>query len=89
MFDFKITPDGGETVEVTAAARDVLQWEKTTKGVSLGMLQSTLRMTDMYGIAFFAAKRTGAFTGSRESFESTCDLEILGEEEADPTQPAH
>lgn len=59
MFKFKLTDvgSGGEPVIVEADSRDILMWEKTTKGASFGDLGKTLRMSDLYRISYLAAKR--------------------------------
>lgn len=88
MFDFKVTPDGGEPFEVHAGSRDVLQWEKTTKGASFGNLADGLKLTDMYKIAHIAAKRQGLYTGSLADFETSVELDFDETEEPDPTRPA-
>jgi hypothetical protein len=88
MFRIKATPDEGETYEFVAKSRDVVVWEKTGKNRSLGMLQEQRRFTDIYSLAHVAARRLGLFTGSLEEFEKAVDLEVLPEEEPDPTQSA-
>ncbi|TKG58050.1 hypothetical protein [Prauserella endophytica] len=89
MIDFKIRPDGGEPFEVTATTRDILNWEKVTKGASLKQLMEDLHAGDLYKVAHFASKRTQQFTGTLQEFEQSCDLEFEIEEEKDPTQSAH
>jgi hypothetical protein len=88
MITFTIAPDGDEKYELKATTRDILNWEKTTKGASLKKLMEELAMVDLYKVAHFAAKRTGQFTGSLQDFEATNDLEFELEEDADPTQSA-
>jgi hypothetical protein len=88
MFTFTITPDGGDKFEVTAGTRDVLKWERTTKGASLGQLKEGVKLGDLYKIAHIAAVRQQQFTGSLADFEDTCELEFEEEDEPDPTQPA-
>ncbi len=88
MFDFKVTPDGGEQFELTAGSRDVLQWEKTTKGASFGSIAEGLRITDLYKIAWISAKRQNLFDGTLAEFEGGVGLEFEENEEPDPTQPA-
>ncbi|OXM73088.1 MULTISPECIES: hypothetical protein [Amycolatopsis] len=89
MIDFKIAPDGGEKFEVKATTRDILNWERTTKGGSLKQLMENLHTADLYKVAHFAARRTQQFTGTLQEFEASCDLEFELEEtvkEPDPTQ---
>ncbi|WP_435582920.1 hypothetical protein [Amycolatopsis thermoflava] len=89
MIDFKIVPDAGEPYELKGTTRDVLSWEKTTKGASLKSLMDNPHMADMYKVAWFAAKRTSQFSGTLAEFESSVDLDFEFEEaekEPDPTQ---
>ncbi|WP_188193445.1 hypothetical protein [Nonomuraea sp. SYSU D8015] len=87
MIDFTVTPDNGEPYDVKAGSRDVLVWEKTSKGRSFQSLMNDLRMEDMYKLAHFAAKRQGLFEGTLKEFEETCELSGFTEtEEMDPTQ---
>jgi hypothetical protein len=94
LFDFKLTIDGqDEPVELTATSRDVLMWEKTTKGASFAKLEQDLRMGDLYGVAYRAAARKAVFTGTLEDFCLKVDLEFEdtpagSDGDADPTQPA-
>jgi len=89
MFLFKITPDDGDAYELKTDSRDVLMWEKTTKGAAVSNIAKEQRFVDMYKIAYFAARRTGAFTGSQEDFERVHILDLVDEEaEPDPTRPA-
>lgn len=86
MFEFKITPEHGDSFEVTATSRDVLVWEKTTKGRTMKSLRDDLAINDLYKIAHLASKRQQLFTGTLQEFEETCDLDFEEEEEPDPTQ---
>ncbi|MFI6160393.1 hypothetical protein ACIA59_10635 [Micromonospora haikouensis] len=88
MFDFKIKPDEGDEFELTAGSRDVLVWEKTTKGATFGSIAQGLRITDMYKIAWISAKRQNMFDGTLAEFESSVELEFEENEEPDPTRPA-
>lgn len=89
MFTFKVTPDEGKEFSVTADSRDIMLWEKTTQGRTLGKLKDDLRMADLYKIAYLAVARTKKFDGDQAAFEKTCVIEEQGdEEEADPTSPA-
>ncbi len=92
LIRFRITPDGGESFNVDANSRDVLVWERTTRG-SYANLMRNQQMADLYRIAHIAARRLGLYEGDLPTFESTCDLEnIVDEEEdesaSDPTRPA-
>lgn len=90
MIRFKVTPvDGSDPYEIVATSRDVLLWEKTTKGKAFQELMERLAMVDMYKIAHFAAKREGRFTGPLSEWEESVDLvpEVEVEEGGpDPTQ---
>lgn len=89
MFLFKLTPDGGDEFEVVAGTRDVLMWERTAKGRSLGAFTNELKMADLYEMAYIAAKRQGKWDGNRADFEDTMELDFEEEKEpADPTRPA-
>ncbi|MCW6008504.1 hypothetical protein K1W54_28765 [Micromonospora sp. CPCC 205371] len=88
MFDFKITPDGLEPFEVTAGSRDVLKWERTTKGASFKGIAEDLKMTDMYKVAWIAAKRQGLYEGTLAEFEDDCEIDFEETDEPDPTRPA-
>jgi hypothetical protein len=89
MFKFKIKADTGESHELTASSRDIVNWEKTTRGASMNQLKDAMRYTDLYKIAYFAAKRSGVWDGNEQSFVETYDLEVDAEqddESQDPTQ---
>lgn len=91
MFTFKITPDGGgEAITFKSVSRDVLAWEKATRG-SLSGLLANRKMADLYRIAHYAGRRTGMVTVDLPEFEKSFDLDVIDDEdeiEADPTQPA-
>lgn len=88
MFTFTVKPDGGKPFEVTAGTRDVLRWEKTTRGASLAQLKEGVTVGALYRIAHIAAVRQQLFTGTLAEFEDNCELEFEEEEEPDPTRPA-
>jgi hypothetical protein len=87
MFKFRAIPDSGEAVDIDSTTRDVLKWERTTKGASAFQLQEPT-FTALYKIAWIAATRLGKFSGTLAEFEETFDLETEPEEEPDPTQSA-
>ncbi|ALE74935.1 hypothetical protein AD006_01180 [Pseudonocardia sp. EC080610-09] len=87
MFNFKVTPDGQGSYVVSAGTRDILIWEKTAKNRSVSNLMEAFTMQDAYSLAHAASKRQGLFTGSLSDFESQCDMEIVAEDEPDPTNP--
>lgn len=95
MIKFKVRPvDGGEPYEVEGTTRDILNWERTTKGASFGKLEENMHIADLYKIAWFAARRASMFSGVLADFEEQHDLDIVrgeaddgGEDsEPDPTQ---
>jgi hypothetical protein len=88
VFTFTLTPDDGEPFQVKATSRDVLVWERTTKGASLSSLLENRRMADLYRIAHAAGRRTGMVTVEAAEFERTHDLEMVDDDEPDPTPPA-
>lgn len=88
MFTFRISPDGGETWELRAGTRDVAAWERAGKDNSLANLERDLKISDLYWIAFLAAKRQGLYTGTQSDFEASVDLNFDWEQEAaNPTEP--
>jgi hypothetical protein len=85
-----VTPDGGEPYELTATARDVLNWEKTSRDKTVVDLLTGFNMVDLYRVSHLAASRQQLFTGSLKEFEETCEVEFQEEDqepEPDPTQP--
>ncbi|WP_250009134.1 hypothetical protein [Actinoplanes sp. M2I2] len=88
MFTFKVTPEGGEPFEVTATSRDIARWERTNRDASLHKLQSDMRISDLYKIAHNAAERQSVWHGPLKEFEDSVDLEVLDDDEVDPTQSA-
>lgn len=95
MIRFRIKPDddGEPGWDVTATARDILQWERSGQR-TYGQLVDNQRMADMYRIAYIASRRQGLFEGSYDAFEKGYDLDQLsdrdggGDGDTDPTQPA-
>lgn len=58
MFNLRITPDGGETVDVSAGMRDVVMWEKTHRGRSLAELGAGgLTAGMVYELTYAACRR--------------------------------
>lgn len=88
MFEFTATPDGAEPFHLKARWRDVVRWEKTRKGRSLGELMSNMHAEWLNELAFEAASKQGLFAGSFADWEDGVDLEFkVPEEEPDPTRP--
>lgn len=81
MFTFKVVPDSGEPFELKAGTRDVLTWEKTTKGKSYGQLVSEPNLVDYYKLAHIAAWRQQLFTGTLKEFEESHDIDLTGDRE--------
>lgn len=80
-FTFTVRPDGAEPFEIEGTTRDILAWERTTKGASIGQLENNPRVTDLYKIAHLAAKRRQMFTGDLAEFMETCDLDVHDEDD--------
>lgn len=61
MFTFKARNDAGESLRFESDSRDVANWERTTKGATMGSLAADdgagLSFTALYKIAWFAARR--------------------------------
>jgi hypothetical protein len=91
MITVKVKPDDAPEYEVTATARDVLVWEKTTNGSkSFIDFMSAPNLVDLYRIAHIAAWRQGLFAGTLKEFEQSCEVifdEDEQEGEPDPTRP--
>jgi hypothetical protein len=91
LIKFDIIPEGGETFRVEALSRDVLVWEKRSRDNSFARLRDNLTMAAQYHLAHIAARRTGQFDGDLSTFEQTCDLMPVPDEESegelDPTNP--
>lgn len=90
MIDFTVIPDSGERYRVKATSRDILAWEKISKGKSFSKLMEDLPMADLYRMAHLASRRQGMFAGTLEDFEAGCELDFESTDTADtdPTQPA-
>lgn len=95
MITLTVKPDDDDEYEVTAGARDVLVWERATKG-SFSKLMDDLHMVDLYKLAHIASVRQGLYEGKLADFETGCELDILDEDgdvdveqdDVDPTPPA-
>lgn len=89
MIKFKVKPDSGKAYDVTATTRDIMNWEKTTRGASFAKLQLEQKMTDLYRIAFIASSRQGLYSGNAAEFEEECDLDVVDDEDesSDPFLP--
>jgi hypothetical protein len=83
MFNFKVIPDGKAAFEVVATSRDVMIWEKTNKGASLGKVFDNQNLSDLYKIAYIATQRQKLFVGTGTEFEDTCDIVPFETEEDD------
>lgn len=83
MFTFTVKPDSAEEFEVTATSRDVVRWEKTGKGRSLGRFSDNPTMTDLYSLAHGAALRQGLWAGPVAEFEQSVDVELHSDDSND------
>lgn len=84
MITFKVRPvDGGDPYEVEGTTRDILNWERTTKGASFSKLEENMYMADLYKIAWFAARRLSMYSGVLADFENNHDLEIVRDPDGD------
>lgn len=95
MITLKVTPDNADSYVVTATSRDVLVWEKTTKGDKTFVdLVDNPSLVDLYRVAHIASWRQGLTTAKNlQEFEATCEVTGLNEDaeegdddEPDPTQ---
>lgn len=59
MFDFTVTPDGGDPITVAAGMRDVVLWEKTHKGRALAQIGDATKLSAsiIYELAYSACRR--------------------------------
>lgn len=87
MIDFRIAPDGQDEYPLTAGARDIVQWEKTTKGKTFKSLMETMSMVDLYALAWHAARRQKMFSGTLAEFEQTVELNFSTPDPEVPTLP--
>lgn len=83
-------PDEGEVYEVVAKTRDIEFWERTHRGRTVKTLTEQQSLTQLYEVAYVAAKRRGLCSGTYEDFRDSTDLEVVdGDDEgADPTPSA-
>lgn len=97
MITLTVTPDHGDEYTVTATSRDILTWEKTTKGDKTFIdLINSPSLVDLYRVAHLASWRQGLTTAKNlQEFEATCEVtagleddEDQEDEVPDPTHPA-
>ena len=93
MITLEVTPDHGDLYEVTATSRDVLFWEKTTKGSKSFLdLMRDPNLVDLFRIAQIASWRQGLTSAKNlDEFEKTCEVKMKfeeGDQVPDPTQSA-
>lgn len=88
MLDVTLTPDDGDPIALHIDMRDVYRWEMRSKGKkSMPDLERT-SATDLYELAYLAAKRKGQFDGSLAEFVDLYAIDKVDDEPApDPTQP--
>ncbi len=88
MFTFHVTPDSGESYDLTVKSRDVVMWEKIDRNHTITRLETQPCMADLYSVTHVAARRQGLFHGPLAEWETSVDLEPVENEHAsDPTQP--
>jgi hypothetical protein len=96
VLKFTITPtDGRERYSLRATSRDILMWERTTKGGrTMGQLLNDLPVADLYKVARFAAIRQGLISSEVTVAEWESDVDIMPDLEVDedgngpdPTRP--
>lgn len=76
MYKMTVKPDNGEAFTFDVDTRDLLFWERTNKGKSVGKLVENQSMVDFYSLAYSAAHRGGKFAGTLAEFETQCVLVI-------------
>lgn len=95
-----IRPEGGEEHQITAGPRDLLVWQKTSRGRTFGQLLpiredgegvniEKLDWAEIYRLAHIVARREGLFNGQLKEFEEQVDVglaDVGGE--VDPTNAA-
>lgn len=86
MFTLKIIPDGAEPFEIRTGSRDIVKWESTGRGRSIGQLAENLRFTDLTDLAFITADRLGLFAGDIREWRESVDIEVLDSDEVGPTR---
>jgi hypothetical protein len=100
MFEVSLTVkiDGIEH-QITAEPRDLLVWEKTSRGKKLGELlpisedgehmdARRLSLVEMYRLAWITARRLELFAGPIEQFEEEVTVVLRGAASPGPTRPA-
>lgn len=98
MVNMSVTLEDGSEHELVAGPRDLLTWERTSKGKKLGELLPIsdngedmdlrrLSLVEMYRLAHITARREGIFSGDLDSFEQTAVVVLTGGGSPDPTQP--
>lgn len=98
MFTFTARPDDGDALTFESDSRDVANWERTTKGATMGLLAANegagLSFVALYKIAWFAARRLMLIPRDMTlpDFERTYAIDIKGEDEksaeGDEDEPA-
>jgi hypothetical protein len=90
----RIDQTSGDPVEhqVSATARDILMWERTTKGASLQKFLADPKMEDLYQVAYKCAWRLQIFRGTFEEFSELVDVDfdlddLQDQAQEDPSPP--
>lgn len=76
------TPDGEKTDSVVADARDIRNYESE---FDRSFLSTELSMIQLTQLAYVTLKRTKAFSGSYDVFDSQC-VEVEGQDD-EPDEP--
>lgn len=84
MITVTVRPDNGDEYQVTVHPRDVLVWERTSKGNKtwLGFM-ANMNIQDLYELTRIAAWRQGFTDESKKDFDEHNDV-VFAEEDDDP-----
>lgn len=92
MFEFTVTPDGGESFELVAGMRDLRMWERTHKGRVFGQIANAEGMsaTALYEIAYSACRRQQLIPAdvTEEQFADRYELDLIDDDEDDEQEGA-
>jgi hypothetical protein len=85
-----LAPDGSESenFQVVARAPDIIRWEKVH---AQGWYGSDSSLEQASEVAYYAARRTGKFSGTLENWLAVVDIDNRTDEEEEeprPTQPS-
>jgi hypothetical protein len=57
LFKFTVSPDGAEPFTCEATSRDIVRWETSGKGRTMGALVENMRMIDLTDLAFIEVEK--------------------------------